>query len=820
MKLVDLSGRWRVRAASKKKWIAALVPGCIRADLMAEEAISEFPADGGAAGSDWIGRESWLYERDFITPTFSPSARVILRCEGLDTLATIEINGRPAGRAFNMHRLWLFDIRDLLNAEENTISIRFDPPPENEGRAGTAWTRRMGGGSEPALPTCGIWRNIGIEIHEEAYIRDVEIRQIHDADGGVTLDVGVAVATIAAAQPLNAAVRLTYKGTLIAEGRVPLPDDGQARFNLNVRNAQRWWLNGMGDQPLYELAAEVAGATRKAIDTSTRRIGLRTVRLEQGADSQGEDFHFVVNGVPFFAKGANWTPPDPMLSRPTRVEYARLVKAASIANMNMLRVWGGGIYEQDWFYDLCDEYGICVWQDFMFAPRNAYPPLGDEWLANVRDEAAHNIMRLRDHACLALWCGNGGILPADGGGRSESGRMAQDDYSRLFNDLLPSLVASLDPEHDYWHGCPLLPEGGGEPGATAAVRGDAHLWADWQHKAPLRVRNGSTHRFYSMFGYHNTHDTPSISRASAPEPTSEAATTADGRCDVKPLPASVAPDGNDYFPPPRNEECAALLEQIRQGYAMKLAVEHWRRQQPHCMGSLYWRLNDGLTGGGSLDRDGCWKAPHYFARKFFAPILVSSIADPATGIVEVYVHNDLRQTFNGTIQWNIGDTRGHSLRQAGCPLVIAPGTVRRLGVLKMGDLLEKLAPGNLVVWLHIVAEDGYILSSNCTVFQPQNVMRIADPAISVGIRPWDDHCYAVTLTPARPAFWCWLELRGCQAKFDDNFVHLPANLPARIRVTPVHNMRIDEFRAALVVRSAWDIFNPMAPDGDRGSGSV
>jgi beta-mannosidase len=835
MKLIDLNGSWRVRAVSKKKWVAASVPGSIHTDLMAAGLIPDPFLRDHEADLQWIGRESWVYEREFDTPRCSPEADVVLRCDGLDTLATVMVNGEVVGHADNMHRGWRFDLRGRLREDVNTLTIRFDSPldylaqrqaahalsdgPGVGEPAGRGWIRKMacqfGWDWAPSLVTCGIWRGIGIEVCEDARIQSVEVRQIHGADGSVALDVAACAARAPGAPAgLALGARLMYKGTFVTEARTLLPDDGRARFHLKVRNAQRWWPNGLGEQPLYELAVDLTGpAGRKPIDTWVRRIGLRTLRLDRTPDGQGgERFQFVVNGLPFFAKGATWVPPDALVTRPTRVEYARLAKAVSVGNMNMLRVWGGGIYEQDWFYDLCDEYGICVWQDFMFACP-AYPVFDAAWLENVRAEAEHNIVRLRHHACLALWCGNNGIGPGPAGEAPADCQMSCGGDARLFDDLLPALTAALDPDRDYWPGRSR----GSLPGARADAgdprSGEAHLESVWGGGAPVVACRPGPHRFCSASGL------PSF-----PEPRVVKAFTQEAACDLaSPLLRhhQRCAQGDERireciaatFPVAADPEDSIWLSQIQQGYALKVAVEHWRRARPHVMGALYWQLNDcwPAVSGSSLDYEGNWKALHYFARKFFAPILVSAVADPATGVLEVFVHNDLRQTFKGTVQWRVGDTQGRLMRETGCALTIAPGSVRRLGVIKLGDLLEKLTPQRLVVWLSIVADDGYVLSSNCTIFAPPKEMQIVDPGIQVEIRPWDDHCYAVTLTAERPAFWSWIELRDCHAKYDDNFVHLSPHLPMRIRVTPMRNMRIDEFREALRVRSMWNLQAGRAP---------
>jgi len=822
MKLIDLSGRWRVRAASRKKWVPASVPGCIHTDLMEAGIIPDPFLRDHEGELQWIGREAWIYEREFDTPRCPPEAAITLCCDGLDTLATVMVNGEEIGRADNMHRNWRFDLRGRLNEDVNTLTIRFDSPleyieqrqaeralplwPGDSGPAGRGWIRKMasqfGWDWAPSLVTCGIWRGIGIEVCEDARVQSAAIRQIHDEDGGVALDVAVHATRVPGApEGLTLGARLTYKGTFVTEARTLLPEDGNASFHLKVRNAQLWWPNGLGDQPLYELTVDLTGpGSRKPLDTWVRRIGLRTLRLNRIPDGQeGERLEFVVNGVPFFAKGANWISPDALVSRPSRVEYARLAKAVSVGNMNMLRVWGGGIYEQDWFYDLCDEYGICVWQDFMFACPE-YPVFDAAWLENVRAEAAQNIVRLRDHACLALWCGNNeyAMETADTEGTAQQ-RPHHEDYARLFDDLLPSLVAELDPGRDYW---PVSPHGS-LPGADthADIQG-------WDADAPAGTGSPIPFCFRAAFG-----------PQSFPEPSVIKAFTQEETCD----PASPLLLHHQRFsrncpdpepPVAKDPEQSIWLSQLRQAFALKHAVEQWRRARPQVMGVFYQQLNDcwPAASWSSLDHEGNWEALHYFVRKFYAPIMISSVADPGTGILQVFVHNDLRQRFKGSVTWRIGDTQGRIMRESGCAVTIAPGTVRRLGVIKLGDLLERLTAQRLVVWLSIVADDGYVLSSNSAYFAPPRDMQIFKPDIQVDIRPWDDHCYAVTLTTERPAFWCWLEVRDCNARYDENFIHLPPNQPCRIRVTPLHGMRIGEFREALRIRSIWDVLPIKTPE--------
>lgn len=821
MKRHDLSGAWQVRAASRRKSFPATVPGCIHADLLAAGRIAPPGYRDNARKLLWIGRETWIYSREFTLDDFATLPVVRLRCDGLDTFATLTLNDIEIGRADNMHRSWDFDVRKVLRPGPNVIEVRFDPPPSCPGRrvarrrpadgkalagtaAGRSWPCRMacGCGREGGLllSTCGIWRGLAIEGYETARLEDVHIRQRHDSAGGVALELAVAAERFDSAAGLEAVARVAHKGVLVNEGRVVLDGAGRARLLLEVPNAQLWWPNGFGEQPLYEVGVELRGGTgRRPLDSAVRRVGLRTLRLDRRPDEWGENFAFAVNGAPFFVKGANWIPADALVARLTRVEYARLVKAAAVANMNMLRVRGGGVYEQDCFYDLCDEYGICVWQDFMF-PGAASSTAGDAWLDGARAGAEQNIRRLRHHPCLALWGGGASPGSHDGGGG---------DGPRLFDRLLAESVARLDPERDCRSGdAPASPAGcrreGGDPFCGDACLPGLVLPAGGSFGGHAPGHG----RLCSEFGF------PSF-----PEPRAVAAFTApaDRRLDSPVMAGHQCAPGDGtcpaarlsaWFREPAGFDNTLWLSQIRQGLAMKHAVEHWRRSRPRCMGTLYWRLNDCWPAAScsSVDSDGRWKAAHYMARRFYAPLLISAVADEAAGTVEVHLGNDLRQPFAGTVKWRVRRADGTLLREQERAARLEPNSAVCLGVLRMPGLLRAVGARKLMVWLSLEDGDGRVVSSNLALFRPRREIELDDPCLGVAIGRWDECSYAVTLTARRPALCCWMEIEGCEARCEDNFFDLEPGRPQRFRVLPAVRLGPEEFRRSLRVRSLRDIW--------------
>jgi beta-mannosidase len=829
MKCIELNGAWTLRRAGQKQTLAATVPGCVHTDLLAAGEIENPFERDNEERVQWIGETDWIYERTFQAPDTTGFDRVLLCCEGLDTLATVTLNGHELGRTDNMFRTWEFDIRAALVKGRNRLAIRFASPVKyiqarGQERAlpgwsapheprNRAWLRKepcnFGWDWGPVLITSGIWRSIRIVAFHQARLTDVHVRQDHGTTGVVGLDIAVTAETAGKAGALEAAVQISYKGAVLQSARVPLTD-GQGTVHLKIRNPQLWWPNGMGEQPLYEVAVELL-AERTVFDQATRRIGLRTLRLDRHADAWGESFQFVVNGVPFFAKGANWIPADAFVTRLSRPEYARLVQAAATANMNMLRVWGGGIYEHDAFYDLCDEYGLCVWQDCMFAC-STYPTFDADWLASVKIELEQNMRRLRHHPAIALWCGNNELEQGLAGDTWNERQMSWADYGRLFDKLIPAVVQAVDPARDYWPCSPHTPPPGDRRQHADPTRGDAHLWDVWHGRKPFEWYRTSEHRFCSEFGFQ-----------SFPEPRMVRSYTAEADRNVTSYVMEKhqrSGIGNtvimqymlDWYRMPVGFENALWLSQIQQGMAIKYAVEHWRRQRPRCMGALYWQLNDcwPVASWSSIDYAGRWKALHFMARRFYAPVMVSGVEKPAEGVVDAHVTNDRGTPFRGVLQWRVTLADGTLLREGMKKLTAAAGSTAPQKEIKLADLLARHGPRNLIVWLSLLNDAGVLESSNVVLFCRPKHMELPSPAIRLEVRPWDDNSYAVTLTSQAPALWVWLSLKGYDAKFDDNFFCLEPNQAVRVRVTPATRLKPAAFRQALRAASIWDTYQEPA----------
>lgn len=823
MQELDLGGSWQVSGGPALA-IEATVPGCIHTDLLAAGVIQDPFFRENENDVQWVGETRWTYRRSFAVPAaLLRHDRVLLRCEGLDTLASIAINGGAVGRTDNMYRCFEFDVKELLRAgADNTIEISFDSPlplmRERQGerpmaswheRDGRSWVRKapcnFGWDWGPKLVTCGIWRKIGLCAFSSARLTDVAIEQDHRRRRVVGLRVDVEVEKTRRRKGLTLALTVSLGRKTVAQQSTEVRGK-QGRAELSIKEPRLWWPNGLGAQPLYRLRVELRDAEGHVLDRRDQRLGLRTLRLRREQDRWGETFEFVANGVAFFAKGANWIPADVFVTRLSRADYARLLEASVAANMNMLRVWGGGIYEDDAFYELCDELGLCVWQDFMFSCA-AYPSFDDAFVENVRAEARDNVRRLRHHPSLALWCGNNELEQGMAAETWTNDTMSWQDYSKLFDELLPEVVRKLDPQRDYWPGSPHSPCGERTDWNNPAC-GDAHLWEVWHGRKPFEWYLGSEHRFCSEFGFQ-----------SFPEPRTVNTFTREGDRNItSPVMEhhQRSPIGNavimtyllDWFRAPRDFEATLRLSQILQGLGMKIAVEHWRRNMPRSMGALYWQLNDcwPVASWASIDSLGRWKALHHLARGFYAPLLVSAVEKAKPGSVEVHVTSDLLARVDGIVSFRLTDVVGRCLDEGRKTISIAPRQSRCVQTLPLSRYLESHGQRDLMLWLEL--EVGHeVASSNLVSFSKPKQLDLCDPKISVRVaKDVASGGFRLHLKARRPALWVWLELAGGDASFSDNYFHLRPGRGVEITLVTAEPRTLKVVREQLVVRSLVDTY--------------
>ncbi len=512
MQFISLNGAWRFREAGpgdvdsdplRGEWIPASVPGCVHTDLMAAGRIPDPFQRMNVAAVKWVAEKDWLYVREFdVGAALLQNDRVELVCEGLDTFAAVVLNGREIARVENAFHEHVFEVKDALCEGTNTLAVRFDSsnrvatgrqqqygklPSSFFGPAPYARKPQYATGWDwgPVLPSCGVWRDIFLRAFNTARIESVHAPVQVDGDTG-TVRVSVEV-KCAGDAPLALEAVLSREGKAVASAEVG-DVRGCANVELRAEHPYLWWPAGSGDPDLYDLSVCLR-AGDKELDRRELRVGFRTCEVERTPDAEGESFIFRINGRRIYCKGANWIPADSFPSRIPREKYRELLEMAVDQNANMLRVWGGGIYEPDLFYDLCDELGLMVWQDFMFSCAD-YPDL--DWFHGlVRAEAASAVKRLRNHPSLVLWCGNNENQWA----HEEWGWPAKFSAEKIYHDILPETCQRLDPTRLYW---PSSPYGG--PKASCETHGDTHDWNVWHRGRDYDVYRKSRARFVSEFG--------------------------------------------------------------------------------------------------------------------------------------------------------------------------------------------------------------------------------------------------------------------------------------------------------------------------------
>ncbi|ACV12606.1 glycoside hydrolase family 2 sugar binding [Halorhabdus utahensis DSM 12940] len=639
-----LNGRWEFRDPDGE-WLDGTVPGGVYTDLRTNGVIDDpFVADN-ELDVQWVGRTDWTYRRTVdVEPAMLAHDRVLLGCDGLDTVATVRVNGEVVGESVNMHVANEFDVADALKRGENEIRIEFRSPVEYAlerqeahphevphthypvEQPGRPFIRKaqchFGWDWGPSLPTTGIYRDISLVAYSAPRITHTTTEQDHDGERiDLTVRVGIDAPSAGECElAASVADGETTETVVLGAG------EQEVELTLGVEDVDLWWPNGYGDQPLYDLEATItdrSGAGDPTSHTVTDRLGFRDLEVVVEPDAEGSSFHFTVNDTPVFAKGANTIPVAPLYGDVTRDRYEHLIESAAAANMTMLRVWGGGYYENDALYELCDEQGLLVWQDFMFSC--ALYPADDAFLATVEEEVRYQVRRLANHPSIALWCGNNENEEAlhnwfvDHPAHDE--QVA--DYEALYEETVGPACRDEDPSRTFWPGSPSSGPDAEDPYEFGS--GDVHYWDVWHEGQPFEDYYTTEPRFVSEFGYQSF---PSVESLRTVIPDDQLNPTAPLMEHHQRNPggnATILTRLASYFRVPFDFEDFVYLSQLLQAEAMSTAIEHWRRRKPETMGALYWQLNDlwPVASWSSIEYDGTWKAQQYAARRQFAPVLVS-----------------------------------------------------------------------------------------------------------------------------------------------------------------------------------------------------
>jgi len=689
MKTVFLKRNWQMQTVGDTEWIPAKVPGSVYGDLTACGRLEDPYWRDNELKALAVMENDFVYRCDFTAPDRERADKILLRFECLDTLAEIRLNGRLAGTAENMHRTYEFDVTGLLE-EENHLeilfrsSLKYIREEQSKVRAegcidamdGFAHIRKahsmFGWDWGPRIPDAGIHRPVSLLYIEKARISGFYVRQRHE-EGRAALCPEVEL-DCAAGQESD------YSWDLIIhapDGSVSVYENlscGNGAGEIEVEDPKLWWPRGYGEQNLYRLEAVLKGEG-KEIHRVSQRIGLRKIGVQRRKDEYGESFAHEVNGITVFAMGADYIPQDNIFGRITPERTRKLLENCAEANFNIIRVWGGGYYPEDDFLDACDELGLMVWQDFMFAC--AVYELTDAFEENIRAEFIDNIKRIRSHACLALWCGNNEMEMFVAGGGWGNTPKQMSDYFKMYEYILPKLLKQYDPDTFYWPASPS--SGGGFDNPNDENRGDVHYWDVWHGGKPLTEFRKFYFRYASEFGFQSMPSIRTVESFTLPKDRNLFSYVMEKHQRNNGANGKLMMYMEQEFRYPESFETALYASQLLQAEAIRSAAEHFRRYRGRCMGAVYWQLNDIWPGASwsSIDYYGRWKALHYYARRFFAPVLLSceeeSMMTQERNInaqnpsfrksVRFNVSNETRKIQKAQVRWQVRKNDGRVLRQ-------------------------------------------------------------------------------------------------------------------------------------------------------------
>ncbi|MBU3840730.1 MAG: glycoside hydrolase family 2 protein [Candidatus Ruminococcus intestinipullorum] len=748
-----IENNWRLRRVGEQEWVDAVVPGSVYTDLYRNKKIEDPYFKDNEYEVKALMENDYEYETVIQVEDgeFSKCDEVFLKFEGLDTLADIYLNDTHLGNAYNMHRIWTYQITNALQIGENTLRVVFHSPLkfmaeafEKYGNIGNDDTiegfmhlrkaHYMSGWDWGAcLPDAGIFRPVCIQGVEKASLDSVYIRQRHE-EGRVYLSLEPEVKEVG-----SQSNTYSYKVCITSPDGLEIVSEDISEA-ICIENPQLWWPNGIGEQPLYEVSVSLYVDGIK-LDTWKRKIGLRTLTMKREKDEWGESFAHEINGKTIFAMGADYIPEEHLLGRTSKERTRKLLEDCKLANFNSIRVWGGGYYPEDWFFDLCDELGLLVWEDFMFAC-SVYE-LTPEFETNIRQEFIDNIKRIRHHASLALWCGNNEMEMFVDQKCWVTKPTEVRDYLLMYERIIPEVLREYDPETFYW---PASPSSGGSfDFPNDPNRGDTHYWDVWHGNKPFSEYRKFYFRYASEFGFQAF---PSIKTLE---------TITDDATDLNPYSYVMEKHQRNYggngkishymqaaYRYPMNFSDYIYASQLLQADGIRYGVEHYRRNRGRCMGAVYWQLNDcwPVISWSSIDYYGRWKALHYYAKRFFAPVMIS--CEEKSWMTEAANMNRQHFVFEKSIRLNVTN---ETLEEK---TIIVNYAIRNAKAeIQSEHSKEILVPALSSVWLDKVLldeldpfteyvsyeaqENGNTISSGTVIFSYPKYFKYEDPQLSYTI---------------------------------------------------------------------------------------
>lgn len=813
-----LNGIWTMRRADESEGIPVKIPGSLYSALIEAGKIPDpyFGENqyevGALSDTDCIFERSFTADKELMA-----CGKIYLRFKGIDTVAEVYLNGKLVGNAENMHRTYEYDVTECIKSGENTLTVKIFSPVKyirERQEKNRAWgvNSTMDGFPQirkahymfgwdwgPQLPDMGIWRDVELVGVKGGRIESVYVRQEHRSSS-VKLAFDTSISDISS-DKLRMDIVITSPG---GEENLISVSANKSEISVGcvITNPMLWNVRGYGKQNLYMVRVMLFDGD-EPVDKQEFNIGLRTVEVCRDADENGEEFCFKVNGVKIFAMGANYIPEDQILPRCSADRTRELLKSCAAANYNMIRVWGGGIYPDEYFYDMCDRLGLLVWQDFAFAC--AVYNADESFSENIVGEFIDNVMRLRNHASLGMWCGNNEIESAIQYWGIPVTEAQKQDYLRIFEYLIPEVIRRYDPQRFYWPSSPS--SGGGFDEPSAPNRGDSHYWDVWHNLKPFGDYRKHIFRFCSEYGFESI---PSIKTVE------EFADKKDWNLCSPVMEAHQKCDaGNEkmlYYLAqmvhyPYSFEGLVYATQLVQAEAIRTNVEHMRRNRGRCMGSLYWQVNDSnpVISWSSIDYFGRWKALHYYAKRFYAPVLCS-VDDTDKEKLTVNISNERMTEFEGSVRWRVRRNDNSVISQGTVDVVVPP-----LSSVNVLDLTPKLTKLNKDMYRDhyieyaLVQNNTVISGAVCMLALPKH-FEFLDPEITAEVDRIGD-MYRIAVTAKKFAKGVCIDFDGFDCILGDNWFDLhgqtysiliqSASLPEYVNE--------NELRSRLRIQSYYDI---------------
>ena len=816
---------WSLRQVGEGAWLSAAVPGCNFMDLLRNGVIEDPYHRDNVRSVQWVEQEDWEYRCVFFLDDRDLDRHAELVFEGLDTYASVSLNGTDVLHADNMFRTYRVRCRDFLRSGRNELTVVFRSPskenlPRHRVDAFTypaenddsderlsAYARKapyhFGWDWAPRLVSCGVWRPVYLEFFELARITDVEtsIVSLSDERAALRFRVEADICSGFSGQLTVGCDGHPDIGKTVDVQALP----GQRSFAIDVEIAEprRWWPNGLGDPYLYEFDVTLSCSAGR-ICRERRRVGLRTIEVVNEPDRHGMSFYLKVNDRPVFMKGANYVPPDSFLCQVTTSRYEQLFADVTAANMNMLRIWGGGVYESDVFYDLADEHGVLIWQDFMFA--NTFYPGDEDFLRSVSAEAVDAIRRLRNHPCIALWCGNNEIemgiscwdWPDKFAYSAELFSQLKADYKALFHTRLPQLIAEHDPQRFYLPSTPIgfweRPEEDG--------KGNSHYWGVWHGNEGFSEYRRRISRFMSEFGFQSMPILESVERFTEPSDREISSPAMQAHQRNPKGDAKIRAGVRRHFRRPKSFEDFLYLTQVQQAEGLRIAFEAHRGAMPHCMGSLFWQLNDCWPSASwsSIDYYGRWKALHYQAKRSFEPVALSIVE--IDGSVDISVASDKPGGRRCRLDVELLDFLGERLQHRTADVDVPANASTPLWSGERESLLNGHDASGVVLRATL-SDAAAVESRSLHYFSPFRELALARPAISLDVeRDGADHIVRLNTDALAKNIYLSVGAAKEVINFSDNFFDLIPGQETRVGFRSPEPVDVSAIR----VRSLFDTY--------------